>query len=103
MDGALQLLEHIIAHLMTRDAERLGVGRFERGVEGSPEQNAADETAEREEAEAEIHARPADDSPGRREPLLQPLHRRRSLLSLPIVDMSSNVFGTKSLASVCCT
>ena len=34
-----------------------------RGVEGAPEDDAADEAADRQEAEAEMHARPADDRP----------------------------------------
>src|SRR5829696_3870930 len=50
--GVLQLLEYVVAHFVARGAELLGVGDFKRGVEGAPEQDAADEAAEREEAEA---------------------------------------------------
>ena len=47
MWGALQLLEDIVAHFVARSAEFFGVGHFERGVEGAPEQYAENEAAER--------------------------------------------------------
>src|SRR5690606_4828074 len=58
-----KLLINVVAHLMTRDAERLGVRDLERGVEPAPEHDAADKSAECQKAEAEIGARAADDPP----------------------------------------
>ena len=57
----LQLGEDVVAHLVAAGAERLGVGHLHRGVEAAPEHDAADEAAERQEAQAEVHAGPADD------------------------------------------
>ena len=62
VDRALELGEHVVAHLVAAGAERLGVGDLHRRVERAPEHDAADEAAERQEAQAEVHAGPADDS-----------------------------------------
>ena len=60
VDGGLQLPIHVVAHLVAAGAELLGVGDFERGVEAAPEHDAGDEAAERQEAEAEVAAGPAE-------------------------------------------
>src|SRR6185312_11809165 len=61
--GALQLLEHVVAHFVARGAELFGVGDLERGVESAPEQYAADEAAQRKETEAQMRAGAAGDVP----------------------------------------
>lgn len=45
VDGSLVFLEDGFAHLVTGDAELLGVRRFHGGVEAAPEQDAGDEAA----------------------------------------------------------
>src|SRR5690349_12352611 len=56
MRRANQLLIHIGAHLVTRCAKRFGVCRLHRGIETAPEDDAADEAAQRQEAERQIAA-----------------------------------------------
>src|SRR6185436_15753318 len=63
VDGVLELRERVVAHLVAAGAEGLGIGEFHGGVEAAPEDDAADEPAHREEAQAEVRARPADDFP----------------------------------------
>ncbi|KAG1244364.1 hypothetical protein G6F65_021849 [Rhizopus arrhizus] len=48
---------------MAARTELFGVGQFHRRVEGAPEQDAADEAADRQKAQAEVHAGAADDVP----------------------------------------
>jgi hypothetical protein len=59
----LQLLEHVVAHFVARGAELFSVGDLKRGVEGAPEQDAADEAAQCEETEAQMRAGAAGDAP----------------------------------------
>ena len=66
MDGLLQLLEHVVVHLVAAGAEALRVGQLERGVEGAPEAHPGDEAAEREKAEAEIDAGAGQDRASQR-------------------------------------
>src|SRR6185312_13408359 len=80
MRGALQLLKHVVVHLVTRGAELLGVGNLQRGVEGAPEQHAADEASEREKSQAQMRAWAAGDAPEPDQECLEPLHRSFSLL-----------------------
>ncbi|MNT24483.1 hypothetical protein D3C72_1599570 [compost metagenome] len=63
VDGALQFRIDVVAHFMAAGAELFGVGELHRGVEGAPEQDAADEAAYRQKAQAEMHAGAADDVP----------------------------------------
>ena len=56
MDGALQLLIYVVVHLVAADAELLRIGEFKRGVEGAPEQHAADESAKSQKAETEMRS-----------------------------------------------
>ena len=79
MDRAGQLLIDVVLHLVARGAELLGVGQLERGVEGAPEHHAADEAAERQEAEAERRGRRA--SGCARPTAAQSLSRRIGLLA----------------------
>ena len=53
VDGRFQFLKDIVAHLVAADAEFLGVGRFQGGVEASPEHDPGQEPADGEKAEAE--------------------------------------------------
>src|SRR5688572_33457598 len=62
--GRRQFGIDVLAHLMARDTELLGVGDFERGVEAAPEHHARNESADGEESQAEMNARPAEDEPG---------------------------------------
>src|SRR6188508_2692150 len=63
VNGLLQLRiqEGLVA--VAAGAEGFRVGGFQRGVEAAPEDDAADEAADGEEAEAEVRARAADDLP----------------------------------------
>src|SRR6185436_3770017 len=47
VDRVPVLLEHVLLHLVARDAEALGVRHLERPVESTPEDNAGGEQAER--------------------------------------------------------
>src|SRR5690625_4447660 len=58
VDGALHLLIDVVAHLMTADAEGLGIGQFQSRIEPAPEQDAANKTADGQEAEAVEARRP---------------------------------------------
>src|SRR6478672_10693273 len=103
MRRVLQLLEDVVAHFVAGGAELLGVGDFERGVEGAPEQHAANEPAEREKAQAQMRAGAAGDAPEPDQQLLEPLHRRAHFFPGSTSSMSLNVFGTSGWASVCWT
>jgi hypothetical protein len=46
VDRALQLDEHVVAHLVAAGAEGLGVGELHRRVERAPEHDAGDEAAD---------------------------------------------------------
>ncbi|KAG1429798.1 hypothetical protein G6F57_023089 [Rhizopus arrhizus] len=48
---------------MAARTELSGGGQFHRRVEGAPDQDAADEAADRQKAQAEVHAGAADDVP----------------------------------------
>ena len=63
VDGARQLLIDVGLHLVAGDAELLGVGQLQGGVERAPEHHAADEAAERQEAQAECRGRRREDAP----------------------------------------
>ncbi len=47
MERALQLLIHVVTHLMAAGAEFLGIGDFQRRIEPAPEHHAAEEAAQR--------------------------------------------------------
>src|SRR3954467_2443108 len=63
MDGALEVLEHVAAHLVAAHAERLAVRQLHGSVEATPEDYAGHETGKHQGAETEDCARPADDAP----------------------------------------
>src|SRR5580704_8089506 len=63
MDRALQLRVSVVAHCMATRTERFRVRHFERRVERAPEHHARDKPAERQEAQAVMHARTIDGSP----------------------------------------
>ena len=44
VDGLLVFLIHVVAHLVTADAELQGIGRFHGGVETAPEEHAGEKT-----------------------------------------------------------
>ena len=56
VDGGLQLLENVVLHLVTTDAESLGVCHLHCRIERSPEDDPGHETAQRQEAQAVMHA-----------------------------------------------
>jgi hypothetical protein len=101
--GVLQFLEHVVAHFVARRAEFFGIGDFERGIERAPEHDAANEAAERQEAEAQMRAGAAGDTPEPDEQLLEPLHCRAHFFGGSTSSMSLNVLGTSGCASVCWT
>src|SRR4029453_7407222 len=63
VDRTLRGRKRVIAHLVAARAENLGVGELHRGVESAPEHDSGDESADNEEAEAEVRARAGDDRP----------------------------------------
>src|SRR5262245_43196980 len=63
MHGRFELFEHIGAHFVARDAERLAVHQLQYGVEGAPENNSGDKAGEHENAEAEYRAWPPQHVP----------------------------------------
>ena len=56
MHGSLQLLKYVVMHLVAARAEFFRVGELECGVEGTPEKDPANETAQREKSQAQISA-----------------------------------------------
>src|SRR5689334_2654007 len=73
----LELLEHIGMHLVTRGAERLGVGELKPGIESTPEDDPGDEAGEHQKPQAEYRAWPGQDPPDlKREQQHAPPERR---------------------------
>ena len=96
MRRPLQLLIHIVMHLVAAGAELLGIGHFQRSVETTPEDHAAEKAAERQHAEADMRGRPAGDPPEPEQFRQPPFHEPH----LPSSFMSVKVFGTSGRASV---
>ena len=63
MNGILQLDVHVVTHLMAGDAELLGIGGLQRGVEPAPEDDPGDEATKREKTQAVMHAWAAQNAP----------------------------------------
>src|SRR5690606_33845087 len=53
VDGGLELLEYVVAHLVAAGTERLGVGGVHGGVESTPKQHPGQEPAQGQEAQAQ--------------------------------------------------
>ncbi len=63
VDGRLQLLKDVVAHLVAADAELFGVGDFHRSIEASPEHDPRQKPTDGQEPEAERPARRREDCP----------------------------------------
>src|SRR4029077_16519321 len=63
MDGLLQLLVGVVAHLVAADAKRLGIRDLQGPVEAAPEQDAADPPGDKHENTAQAVVRPPQDIP----------------------------------------
>ena len=57
MDCRLELLVHVIAHLVTTDAKRLRIRDFQCGIEATPKDNARYKAADGEKSQAVMLAR----------------------------------------------
>src|SRR5690606_31262031 len=63
VDGFLDLHVHVVFHFIACNAEGLGVGGYQRGVETAPEDDASKETAQDKNAQAVMHAGAAQYTP----------------------------------------
>ncbi len=63
VNGILDLHVHVVFHLVTRNAEGLRVGGFQRGVETAPEDDPGDEPAEGQRPQTVVDAGPAENGP----------------------------------------
>src|SRR5690606_13630331 len=116
VDRCPELGERVVAHLVAAHAKLFRVCRFQCGIETAPEQDPADEAAEREEPDPQAPARRAERTPPLSGSILD-LHRgvSRALRRFPPASScdarscSSNVWtsrnslATSGFASVCTT
>ncbi|MNH46659.1 hypothetical protein D3C79_1095370 [compost metagenome] len=63
MNGFLQFDVDVVAHLMARDAELLGIGRFQRRVETAPEDHPGNEPPKCQKAQAVMDAGSTQNGP----------------------------------------
>jgi len=103
MHGSLQLLKYVVMHFVAARAEFFRVGELECGVEGTPEKDSANETAQREKSQAQISAGPANDAPEPNRKIPHAIDHVPHCFAFPISTMSSNVLSTSGFASVCGT
>src|SRR5690606_26133030 len=106
VDGGLEFLVDVVTHLVAADAELLGVGDLQGGVEAAPEHDAGDEPAQGQEAQAEVDAGRAQGAPPGFQPPSRappPAHWRCSISCRSRVSMSTNSLATSGVASVCTT
>src|SRR5690606_16905290 len=104
VDRGLELLEHVVAHLVTAGAERLGVGGVHGGVESAPEQHPGQEHCQAQEAQAQVARRCSELPPereGRRSCAAQQPHCACSERNR--VSMSWKPLATSGCALVCTT
>lgn len=105
MDCRLELLVHVIAHLVTTDAKRPRIRDFQCGIEATPKDNARNKAADGEKSQALMLARSSE-----RFQKFYAACDERHVYFLPVfanlsikLSASSKVFRTSGLTSICGT